>query len=158
MWPVGLVRPPQLRCRTRSSSRGPRSSGPFLVTGPFSKRPPYNERILFLHSRILVIILAWHLFLIANIVTSSKALVTSSDALVPSSLLFPFLLKTPSWSDSTTSLSPGVSHPWPRELEEQRCFQPNRTPPSRSSPDSPDPRGPRALRRSRTTHIHTFIN
>ena len=28
-----------------------------------------------------------HLFLIANIVTTSKALVTTSDALVPSSLL-----------------------------------------------------------------------
>ena len=31
---------------------------------------------------------AMHLFLIASIVTTSKALVTTSDALVPSSLLF----------------------------------------------------------------------
>ena len=34
---------------------------------------------------LVTLLVAMHLFLIANIVTSSKALVTSSDALVPNS-------------------------------------------------------------------------
>ena len=31
-----------------------------------------------------LLVLAWHLFLVASLVSTSKALVTSSDALVPS--------------------------------------------------------------------------
>ena len=51
------------------------------------------------------------LFLIANIVTTSKALVTSSDALVPSSFLFGFEVSPP-FELSFGPKFPSVTPPW----------------------------------------------
>ena len=46
-----------------------------------------SEGLLTILIKFLLLLVVRHLFLVANIVTTSKALVTSSDALVPGSFL-----------------------------------------------------------------------
>ena len=48
-------------------------------------RGPETEAAVLVGTHSFLLLVAWHLFLVANIVTTSKALVTSSVALVPSS-------------------------------------------------------------------------
>ena len=68
----------------------------------------------------LLFLVAMHLFLIANIVTTSKALVTSSDALVPSCLLFLVGLVLVAWSAKNRRVTkpPPFSKSSPRRQHE----------------------------------------
>ena len=61
--------------------------------------------------KFLLLLVVGHLFLIANIVTTSKALVTSSDALVPSSFLPPPTLDVARGIRSTDSTD-GLTYYW----------------------------------------------